>query len=170
MAEASSNFCSHHFSLSPLARVFSTFLPSLRNALVDPRTWGNLPLHPLLPESISSKHLGSELEPPLQRESISYLSPDPNLWRFLLILESKLGSLEAFSKPSESFDEAGLIPLGAVGSLSRFLLPPAANMLLSPPFRDLVDLLAGVWPLTRPFWLLPRLGWDGAEIPWLRTA
>jgi len=86
------------------------------------------------------------------------LTPDPRLWRFLILFETKLGNFEEFSKPSESLDEAGLIPLGAPGSFALFLLPVAASVLLSPPLRALAYLLAKYLAFAAPFPLLHRLG------------
>jgi len=63
---------------------------------------------------------------PLQGQRISYLSPDPHLWRFPLLLETKLGNLEAFSTLSESLDEADRLPLGSVGNFA-LSLPPVAS-------------------------------------------
>jgi len=86
------------------------------------------------------------------------LSPDSHLWRFFILLETKLGNLEAFSKPSESLDEAGPIPLGAVGSFAQFLIPFAANVLLWPPFRALAYMLARYLASATPIVAHPPVG------------
>jgi len=86
------------------------------------------------------------------------LSPDPHHWRFLLLLETKLGNLEAFSKPSESLHEADQLPLGSVGSFVLFLLPVAASLLLSSLFRAPAYLLARFLAFATPIFAPPQVG------------